>query len=96
MITDLHPRPATASPSLRSGGDRLQLILEVTESGDVLVRVLGVLQRRRCRVTHVEYVAPDRHRPGRLAIGVEAPANRAHCVESWLANLVDVLSVEPA
>ena len=70
------------------------LELRVDQGQDVLVRVLGLLQRRRCRVLQVDFVARDRHRPGRLVICVEPPAGRADCVERWLANLVDVLAVD--
>ena len=72
------------------------LELQITASQEVLVRVLGLLQRRRCRILQVDYVAGDRHYPGRLLIGVEAPAGHAHCVESWVSNLVDVLGVRSA
>ena len=58
------------------------------------MRVLGVLRQRSCRVSQVDYTAPDRHNPSRLVISVEAPSGRAHCVESWLDNLVDVLTVD--
>ena len=75
---------------------RRNLELEITTSQQVLVRVLTILQRRRCRVLHVDYVAGDRHYPGRLVIAVEAPAGHAHCVERWLGNLVDVVGVRSA
>jgi hypothetical protein len=75
---------------------RRNLELEITTSQQVLVRVLTILQRRRCRVLHVDYVAGDRHYPGRLLISVEAPAGHAHCVERWLGNLVDVVGVRSA
>ena len=60
------------------------LKLQLGESQDALLRVLGLLQRRRCRVVGVDYVARDRHYPGRFVIGVEAPADRAHCVLSLI------------
>ena len=75
---------------------RRNLELQITASQEVLVRVLGLLQRRRCRVLQVDFVAGDRHYPGRLVIGVEAPAGHAHCVERWVGNLVDVLGVRAA
>jgi acetolactate synthase regulatory subunit len=84
------PDPA----SVRPAGTQRNLELQVSASPDVLVRVLGLLRCRRCRVVQVDFVARDRHYPGRLVIGVEAPAGRAHCVEAWLANLVDVLAVD--
>ena len=69
------------------------LELQLGETQDALLRVLGLLQRRRCRVVQVDYVARDRHYPGRLVLCVEAPPGRAGCVERWLANLVDVVEV---
>jgi acetolactate synthase regulatory subunit len=82
--TALAPRPC--APSV--------LTLEVRDAPDVLVRVLTRLRARQCAITHVDYVARDRHRPGRLVVGIEPPRARSHCVEAWLLNLVDVLSVE--
>jgi acetolactate synthase regulatory subunit len=73
-----------------------KLFLELDDSADAIVRVLMVLRRRRCRVLSVEFVAGDRHYEGRLEIGVAAPAAHAHCVESWLGQLVDVRRVESA
>ena len=70
------------------------LELQLGDSQDALLRVLGLLQRRRCRVVGVDYVARDRHYPGRFVICVEPPPGRAGCVERWLANLVDVVGVE--
>jgi acetolactate synthase small subunit len=70
------------------------LELRLGETQDALVRVLGLLQRRRCRVVQVDFVARDRHYPGRLVICVEPPPGRADSVERWLANLVDVVAVE--
>ena len=86
----------TMSPVLAAApaGVQRTLELQVGESPDVLVRVLGLLQRRRCRVLQVDFVARDRHYPGRLLICLATPPGRAHCVERWLANLVDVLAVE--
>jgi acetolactate synthase small subunit len=69
------------------------LELDVHDGPDVLVRVLTTLRRRRCEITHVDYLARDRHHPGRMVISIEAPASHAHCVEAWLANLVEVVEV---
>jgi acetolactate synthase small subunit len=74
--------------------DQRSLELQLGGTQDALVRVLGLLARRRCRVVHVDFVARDRHYPGRLVICVQAPPGRADCVERWLANLVDVVAVE--
>lgn len=72
----------------------LTLTLEVHDGPDVLVRVLTLLRRRRCEITHVEYLARDRHHPGRLVVGIVPPRAHAHCVEAWLRNLVDVADVQ--
>jgi acetolactate synthase regulatory subunit len=69
------------------------LTLDVDDGPDVLVRVLTMLRRRRCEITFVEYIARDRHHPGRLVVGVAPPPAHAHCVEAWLGNLVDVVAV---
>jgi acetolactate synthase small subunit len=71
----------------------LTMTLEVHDGPDVLVRVLTMLRRRRCEIGRVDYLARDRHHPGRLVVAVEAPAAHAHCVEAWLRNLVDVVDV---
>jgi acetolactate synthase small subunit len=71
----------------------LTLELDVHDGPDVLVRVLTTLRRRRCEITHVEYFARDRHHPGRMVIGIRTPSAHAHCVQAWVANLVDVVGV---
>jgi acetolactate synthase small subunit len=73
---------------------RRRATLVVRDGADVLVRVLVTLRRRGCVVDAVDYGAGDRHRPGRLRVSYVPPARHAHAVESWLANLVDVLEVE--
>jgi len=65
------------------------------DAPDVLARILGLLLRRRCTVTRVDFVAADRHRPGRLVLAYEAPAAHADRTLEWLRALVDVLAVEP-
>lgn len=75
-------------------GPARTLALELGDSSDAVVRVLATLRRRRCEVTRVYFVAPERHQPVRLVIGIRPPPAHAHCVETWLGNLVDVISVE--
>jgi hypothetical protein len=87
------PRPGALAPRPRA---RTVLTIEVVDTPDVLVRVLTTLRSRRCTITHVEYLARDRHRPGHLVVGIEPPRAHAHCVEAWLLNLVDVVSVSLA
>jgi acetolactate synthase small subunit len=64
------------------------------DAPDVLMRVLSLLLRRRCVVAHVEFLAADRHRPGRLVVAFDAPAAHADRIADWLHALVDVLAVE--
>ena len=64
------------------------------DAPDVLMRVLSLLLRRRCVVAHVEFLAADRHRPGRLVVGFDAPAAHADRMAEWLHALVDVLAVD--
>jgi acetolactate synthase regulatory subunit len=65
------------------------------DAPDLLVRVLGVLLRRRCTVVGVDFAAEDRHRHGRLVIVYDAPATHADRTLDWLRGLVDVNTVEP-
>jgi len=88
MLTQLD-RPAPAS----TRGLACRVALDVHDGPDVLVRVLTLLRKRRCVITGVDYLAPDRHHPGRMVIALDAPMTHAHCVEAWLANLVDVVEV---
>jgi hypothetical protein len=57
-------------------------------------RSRGTGWRRRCVVAHVEFLAADRHRPGRLVVAFDAPAAHADRMAHWLHALVDVLAVE--
>jgi acetolactate synthase regulatory subunit len=73
-----------------------QLALETTGRPDALIRILTVLRRRGCRVTAIHFREADRHAPERLEVTVETPARVDHCIEHWLAALVDVLDVREA
>lgn len=95
------PLPSTdgaivpARPPASPPGTRRTYTLELREAPEALERVLTELRRRRCRITHLEFAAADRHRPAELVVGVEAPTSHAHLVEAWLANLVAVTAVRP-
>src|SRR4051812_18997764 len=79
------PRPAAAvAPEHRV------VVLDVRPGPAVLARVLGLLLRRRCTVTRVDFVAADRHRPGRLVLAYDAPPRHADRVIAHLRGLVDV------
>jgi hypothetical protein len=78
----------------RAVGTRQELEIELHDDGEALQRILAVLHRRRCRVTHLEFSARDRHRPGRLVVHVVAPTAHAHCLGPWLDRLVGVTRVE--
>ena len=83
-----------APPATRPCAATQRLAVRVEDVPNAVVRVLGILQRRQCRVTSVDFAEADHHRPGRLVVGVVAPPAHAHCVAAWVANLVDVLEVE--
>lgn len=68
----------------------------VSDAPDVLMRVLVALRRRRCAIHSVDFVAGDRHRPGRLLIALRPPPRLARCVAPWLEKLVDVVEAEIA
>jgi acetolactate synthase regulatory subunit len=94
-MTTATESPAVArAPRTSPHGGALRLAVRVRDVPDALVRVLGLLQRRRCHITSVDFAASDPHRPGRLVVGVVAPPRHAHCVATWVGNLVDVLAVE--
>ena len=83
---------APAPPALAAARPR-RLDLETTGAEDVLVRVLALLRRRGCRIVSVDFHEADRHGPGRLVLGVEAPPRIEHALENWLLGLVDVITV---
>ena len=85
--------PALALVPSPVATDRLMSV-DVRPAPDVVVRILVLLRRRRCAVTSVDVRAADRHRPGRLLIGFDAPSGHADRVAQWVGALVDVLEVE--
>jgi acetolactate synthase regulatory subunit len=89
----LVPREAAGPGASRETSSR-QVRLTVQRTPDVVVRVLSVLHRRSCQVTQAHYISPAHARTGEFLLEIDAPTAHAHCVESWLANLVDVLTVE--
>jgi acetolactate synthase regulatory subunit len=70
--------------------------LTVQRTPDVVVRVLSLLHRRQCLVTQAHYVSPASADRGEFLLQIDAPIAHVHCVENWLANLVDVVTVEVA
>ena len=83
MSTIAIPTPVPAFPAVaqrRRPPARLRRTLALqtrADAPDVLMRVLSLLLRRRCVVAHVEFLAADRHRPGRLVVAFDAPAAHA-------------------
>ena len=67
--------------------------LEVTDRPDVLQRVVTLFRRRGCEVVSMEYVAADRHRPGRLDVALRADERHARPLPFQLEGLVDVRAV---
>jgi hypothetical protein len=88
------PALALAPPPLGGAATERLMTVDIRPAPDVVVRVLVLLQRRRCTITSVDFRAADRHRPGRLLIGFEAPNGHADRVAHWVGALVDVLEVE--
>jgi acetolactate synthase regulatory subunit len=72
---------------------RRRFVLDVGTAPDVLVRVLGLLRRRQCRVVAVHFYEADRLGPGRFELTVLAPPRTVDRVEAWLGGLVDVYAV---
>jgi len=85
------PRLVAAPPAVRTR----RYAVETTGREDVLVRVLGLLRRRGCRIVAVDFHEADRHRPGRFDVSVEPPPRTEHRIEAWLSGLVDVMGVTP-
>ena len=86
--------PSTSAPGpWPDVGRRRRFLLETTPAPDVPVRVLMMLRRRGCHIVAVDFVRADLHRPGHLAITLEAPPRVGHRLEEWLRSLVDVLAV---
>jgi acetolactate synthase regulatory subunit len=91
----LRPGDATTPGESRETLSR-SVRLTVQRTPDVVVRVLSLLHRRHCRVTQAHYVSPASGDRGEFLLHIDAPIAHVHCVESWLTNLVDVLTVEIA
>jgi acetolactate synthase regulatory subunit len=83
-----HPLAHSERPVVRR-----HFALDVGDAPDVLVRVLGLLRRRQCRVVAVHFHQADRHGPGRFELTLLAPPRTAERVDAWLASLVDVHAV---
>jgi acetolactate synthase regulatory subunit len=94
------PPPLSSREAWNPGDSRMtssrHVRLTVQWTPDVVVRVLSLLHRRHCRVTQVHYVSPIHADSGEFLLEIDAPISHVHCVESWLTNLVDVLTVEVA
>lgn len=67
--------------------------LELYDRPDVLARVVTLFRRRGCEVVSMEYVAADRHRPGRLNVALRTDDRHARPLQAQLAGLVDVRGV---
>jgi acetolactate synthase regulatory subunit len=86
-VTSIAPAPQVA------GGRPRRLAVATTGRDDVLVRVLGLLRRRRCRIVAVDFREADAHGPGRFELTVEVPPRADSALECWLLGLVDVVAV---
>src|SRR4051794_27433570 len=86
--------PASTLPAPPTTARRRTTVLQVSDTPDVVVRVLATLRRRNCVILGVDYRAGDRHRPGELSVDYSPPPRCGHTVSQWLANLVDVVAVD--
>jgi acetolactate synthase regulatory subunit len=86
-VTSIAPAPQAF------GGRPRRLAVATTGRDDVLVRVLTLLRRRRCRIVAVDFRDADAHGPGRFELTVEVPPRANSTVERWLLALVDVVAV---
>jgi hypothetical protein len=90
MTTALPPQPETATAS---GHVELAFTLELDPgSPAALLRIVGLLHRRRCRVIEAGYRSRI-DRDDRLKLRIEAPWAHAHCVAAWLSALLEVRHV---
>ncbi len=94
MSTATRQPSAAPSPAAADGSAVRRFSLLMTDGPDALVRVLCLLRRRGCTIVCVDFLRGDRHRPGRLDIGVRTDSRAAHRLGAWLLQLVDVLAVE--
>ena len=69
------------------------LELVVTDGLFVLDRIVSVCRSRRCTVLWLRFDAADRHRSGRVSLGLRADERRARLATRHLAELVEVLDV---
>jgi acetolactate synthase regulatory subunit len=70
-----------------------RLELETTGEPDTLHRVLIWLRRRGCTLTRVDFVAEDRHGPGRFVVSVQAPPRHDDRLDRGLRAIVGVIAV---
>jgi hypothetical protein len=89
-MTSTLPQEPVRTRRRSAGRERIFDVELVGHDPAALVRVLTILRRRCCEITHVEFDAGDRHRPGHLVVGIEPPPTHGHTVAAWLENLVDV------
>jgi hypothetical protein len=67
--------------------------LTTTVDSDVLVRVIGLIRRRRGEIVALEFHGGDRHRPPVLEIAIAIDGRHGATLAPRLAGLIDVLAV---
>jgi acetolactate synthase regulatory subunit len=90
MNTIAPPEGETQPNSL---GEQQTWSIELNDTPDAIVRVLGVLRHRQCSPLSIDYVRTARCAPGHLVVSVCCVGGRPHRVNAWLCALVDVRSV---
>jgi acetolactate synthase regulatory subunit len=89
------PAPSSALRAER-GSSPLQVVLDIADTPEALVRILATVRRRRTVVVRAEYLRGGRGGRASLALALQPPGGRAEQLEAWLGNLVDVISVSVA
>jgi acetolactate synthase regulatory subunit len=64
--------------------------LTVRDAPAVLDRVVQTCRSRQCTIVALTFHAGDRHRPGRVELGLDAPARAVDLAVERLRKLVDV------
>ena len=76
---------------------RLALVVELDRTDDTaMLRVLTLLARRRCSVTHVAFAPDPDAGCDRMRVDLDAPRHLDRNLIAWVSTLVPVLSVRCA
>lgn len=71
----------------------LQLELVAHSQPDVLLRIVGICQRRRCLIVSLRYEDSPQRPRGRVILVVDGQPRQLRQLDRWLENLVEVTAV---